>query len=69
MGFTFDATPVADQITACSNVYAQYYLPLINGEMDIDEGIATIQKAMKDAGIDLIIAEKQRQLDAFLANK
>ena len=50
-------------------MYAQYYLPLINGEMDIDEGIATIQKAMKDAGIDLIIAEKQRQLDAFLANK
>lgn len=69
LGFTFDATPVADQVTACSNVIAQYYLPLINGEVDIDEVLPVFQQALHDAGIDAIIAEKQAQLDAWLASK
>lgn len=69
LGFSFDSTPVADQVTACSNVYAQYYLPIINGEVDIDEVLPVFQKALHDAGIDAIIAEKQAQLDAWLAAK
>lgn len=69
LGFTFDATPVADQVTACSNIYAQYYLPLINGEVDIDEILPVFQQALREAGIDDIIAEKQAQLDAWLAAK
>lgn len=69
LGFTFDASPVADQVTACSNVWAQYYLPLINGEVDIDEVLPVFQQALHDAGIDDIIAEKQAQLDAWLASK
>ena len=69
LGFSFDPTPVADQVTACTNVYNQYYLPLINGEVDIDEILPVFQKALKDAGIDAIVAEKQAQLDAWLAAK
>ncbi|PWM75610.1 MAG: hypothetical protein DBX59_01120 [Bacillota bacterium] len=69
LGFNFDSTPVADQITACTNVYSQYYLPLINGEVDIDEVLPVFQQALHDAGIDDIIAEKQAQLDAWLAAK
>jgi len=69
LGFTFDSTPVADQITACSNVIAQYYLPLINGEVNIDEVLPVFQQALRDAGIDQVIAEKQSQLDAWLAAK
>jgi putative aldouronate transport system substrate-binding protein len=69
LGFTFDNTPVADQVTACSNVIAQYYLPLINGEVDIDEVLPVFQQALHDAGIDEVIAEKQTQLDAWLAKQ
>jgi ABC-type glycerol-3-phosphate transport system substrate-binding protein len=69
LGFTFDSTPVADQVTACSNVIAQYYLPLINGEVNIDEVLPVFQQALRDAGINEIIAEKQAQLDAWLASK
>lgn len=69
LGFNFDPTPVADQITACTNVYSQYYLPLINGEVNIDEVLPVFQQALHDAGIDDIIAEKQAQLDAWLAAK
>lgn len=69
LGFSFDSSSVADQVTACANVYAQYYLPIINGEVDIDEVLPVFQKALHDAGIDTIIAEKQAQLDAWLASK
>lgn len=69
LGFSFDPSPVADQVTACTNVYNQYYLPLINGECDIDTILPVFQQALHDAGIDAIIAEKQAQLDSWLAAK
>lgn len=69
LGFTFDSTNVADQITACSNVVAQYYTPLMYGEVDIDSALPEFQQALKKAGIDDIIAEKQAQLDAWLAEQ
>ena len=69
LGFAFDAQPVADQVTACSNVIAQYYLPIINGEVDIDEILPLFQQELHSAGIDDVIAEKQRQLNEWLAAK
>ena len=69
LGFSFDPSPVADQVTACTNVYNQYYLPLINGEVNIDEILPVFQQALRDAGIDAIVAEKQAQLDTWLAAK
>jgi putative aldouronate transport system substrate-binding protein len=69
LGFTFDSSKVSDQITACTNVIAQYYTPLMYGEVDIDSTLPDFQNALKKAGIDEIIAEKQKQLDAWLATK
>jgi putative aldouronate transport system substrate-binding protein len=69
LGFTCDLSPVADQYAACANVIAQYYNPIMNGEVDIDEVLPVFQQELKNAGIDEIIAEKQKQLDAWLASK
>ena len=69
LGFSFDSTKVADQMTACANVVAQYYTPLMYGEVDIDSTLAKFQSDLKSAGIDDIIAEKQAQLDAWLEAK
>lgn len=69
LGFAFDPTNVTDQMTACANVVAQYYTPLMYGEVDIDSTLPEFQQALKDAGIDDIIAEKQAQLDAWLAEQ
>lgn len=69
LGFSFDSTEVADQITACANVISQYYLPLMYAEVDIDETLPVFQQALRDAGIDDIIQAKQEQLDAWLASK
>lgn len=69
LGFLFDSGPVTDQMTACANVVSQYYVPLMYGEVDIDSALPEFQNALKAAGIDEIIAEKQRQLDTWLASK
>lgn len=69
LGFAFDSTKVADQMAACANVIAQYYTPIMYGEVDIDATLPEFQAALKKAGIDDIIAEKQAQLDAWLASK
>ena len=69
LGFTFDSTKVADQMTACANVVAQYYTPLMYGEVDIESTLPKFQADLKNAGIDEIIAEKQAQLDAWLAEQ
>ncbi len=69
LGFAFDSTKVADQMAACANVIAQYYTPIMYGEVDIDSTLVDFQAALKKAGIDDIIAEKQVQLDTWLQNK
>ncbi len=66
IGFSFDSTNVTNQMAACQSVYDQYYQPLENGLLDPAVAIPEFVKAMKDAGIDDIIAEKQRQLDAWV---
>ena len=69
MGFTFDPTPVQDQISAVSNVKAEYYKALVTGAVDPDEYIEKLVQEMKDAGSEEIIAEMQKQVDEFLQNK
>ena len=69
LGFTPDFSPVSDQYAACASVIAQYYVPLINAVVDIDETLPVFQQALRDAGIEDIIAEEQRQFDEWLAAK
>lgn len=66
-GFYWDSSNVTAEIAAVDNVIAQYAGSVgIGQNKNYDEFIA----ALKDAGIDKIIADKQAQLDAyFAANK
>ena len=67
MGFVFDSSPVYDQMAACSTVVAEYRDALLYGLVDVDTYLEKFNSELKDAGIDEIIAEEQRQLDAWLA--
>ena len=69
MGFTFDPSPVQDQISAVSNVRSKYYKALITGAVDPEEYIPMLLEEMEDAGSADVIAEMQRQLDEWLADK
>lgn len=69
-GFKLDSTNIADEIAACTNVYNQYYKALFSDAVDdYDAMVKTLQDEMRAAGIEKIVAEKQAQLDAFLAAK
>lgn len=67
LGFTFDSSSVQTQYTAVNNVIKQYYSALDCGSVDPEVELPKFIQALKDAGIDDIIAEKQAQLDAWAA--
>jgi putative aldouronate transport system substrate-binding protein len=69
LGFVFDPTPVKSQVAQCQSVYDQYYKAIVRGTVDPDSYIPEFLSKLKAAGADEIIAEKQKQLDAWKANK
>ncbi|SDW67658.1 ABC transporter substrate-binding protein [Paenibacillus sp. PDC88] len=69
LGFTFNSQPVKNEIAAVNNVNKQFKPALTSGAVDPNEMIPKYAEKLKAAGIDKIIAEKQKQLDAFLAKK
>ena len=69
LGFVFDNSEYVDQVAALNNVISQYSGALSSGSGDPDELLPQFLEALDDAGIDDVIAAKQEQLDAFLAEK
>lgn len=69
LGFLFDPEPVSDIVSAVSNVRSKYYKALIVGAVDPDEYIPKYLEELDAAGNQELIAEIQRQLDAWLASK
>lgn len=66
-GFRFDPESVANEITMVSNVDAKYALALETGTLDPAKTLPKYLDELKKAGVDKIIAEKQKQFDAWLA--
>lgn len=66
-GFTPDSTNVSTQVAAISNVYDQYYDVLTYGDVDPAEYLPMFLEALDAAGIDEVMAEYQKQVDAWLA--
>ena len=67
-GFRFDKTPVADKYAACQTVFEQYGFVLENGGVavaDVDSTIEAYQAALDEAGYQDVIAEFQKQYDAW----
>jgi putative aldouronate transport system substrate-binding protein len=65
LGFTFDASNVKAEYAAVSNVVTQYKLPLETGSVDPETILPEFISKLKAAGIEKIIAEKQKQLDEW----
>ncbi|WP_010258699.1 ABC transporter substrate-binding protein [Treponema primitia] len=69
LGFTFDADPVKSEIGACANVTNEFRYAILSGAQPLENYLTRMQQQYKAAGIDKIIAEKQKQLAAWLATK
>lgn len=68
-GFIYDASNVSSQLTALNNVRDQYFDAFGTGSLDLEEYLPKLRQALKAAGIDDVIAEKQAQLDKWLAER
>mgnify|MGYP001028401344 FL=1 len=69
LGFVFDSTAVKTETAAVKAAMDEYRLSLENGTIDPKENLPKFRQALKDAGIDTVIAEKQRQLDEWSAER
>lgn len=65
LGFNFDSSQVKTEVTAVTNVVNKYTIGLENGVLDPEMELPKFIKELKAAGIDKIIAEKQKQLDEW----
>ncbi len=68
-GFVFDASNVSAEYAACNEVVSSYNELFIFGMVDPEVEIPKYSKALKDAGVEKVIAEMQAQFEAFLASK
>jgi putative aldouronate transport system substrate-binding protein len=68
LGFSADTTGIVNEITACNNVVSKYHAALTTGSVDVDETMPKFIQELKDAGIDTIIAEKQKQFEEWKKN-
>ncbi|BBI36586.1 ABC transporter substrate-binding protein [Cohnella abietis] len=69
LGFMYNPEPVKTELAAIQNVIQQYTMALETGTLDPTAYLSKFNEALKKAGIDKVIAEKQKQLDDWAANK
>lgn len=65
-GFLFNGASVKTEFAALTNVNNQYKIALEDGMLDPDTTLPKYISALKDAGIEKYIAEKQKQLDEWV---
>lgn len=67
LGFNFDNSNVKSEVAACEAVRSEYKMQIETGAGDVPELLPKYIEALKAAGIEKIIAEKQAQLDTWMA--
>ena len=69
LGFTYDTSAVANELTALSNVKNEYFDAIGSGSADPSDILPRFNEALKRAGLETVMAHKQQQLDEWLADK
>ena len=65
--FVFDDSAVAAECAAVANVLTEYKLPLDFGVSDPETALPELREKVKEAGVDKIIDEVNRQLEEYFA--
>ena len=65
--FFFDPAPVKAEMANVQAVFTSDVSPIYRGVVDFDKNIKAAQDKLKSAGIDEVLAEYQKQLDAYKA--
>lgn len=65
LGFTYDSSPVQNEITAVNNVVSKYAAGLEAGSLDPKTELPKFINELIDAGINTIVETQQEQLNAW----
>ena len=68
LGFHFDPTPISLELAAVTSVSTQYARGLFTGQSDPKIYLPKLNSDLKQAGMDKILAEQQRQLDEWVVS-
>jgi len=65
LGFMLDIEPVQNEIVNCRSVWSKYSADLLTGASDPDAVLPKVIAELKASGLELIIAEAQRQVAEY----
>ena len=68
-GFVFNTDPVKTEMANVKAVVDEMFLSITTGSVDPEEMVPQFLDRLEQAGASKIVAEKQAQLDAYLASK
>lgn len=68
LGFSFNPEPIKMELASVAKVVKEYE-SIVGGELPVEETNQAFNAKLKTAGVDTIIAEMQKQIDAFFATK
>lgn len=67
-GFLFDSSAVSTEISLVQAAWNEYMVPVRNGYVDYEENYPKALQKMKEAGLDAVVAEYQKQFSEWYAN-
>lgn len=67
LGFTWDNSEYTSEFTALQNAYDQYGGVVVFGFVEPEKGLADLNNALNEAGLEKYMAAKQEALDAWAA--
>lgn len=65
LGFHFNSDPVRSELAAITNISKEFYPALATGSVDPEEYLPKYNKKLKEAGIDKVLNEIQKQYDEW----
>ena len=68
-GFCYDASNMTDKITAIDAVIQEYVPALTTGSADLESTYASFIDKLEANGMNELVADKQAQFDAWLAQQ
>ena len=68
-GFTFNPEPVQNEIAALNSINSEYNKQIVLGAMDYTNIIPEMRERFKQAGMEKVMNEVQKQYDAFRASR
>lgn len=69
LGFSFDAEPIQSELAQTASILAEYKDSLTSGTADPGKLLPEMLNKLQQGGADKIIAEKQRQIDAWRSGR